>query len=333
MIMNQVKDILVFIEVRHDQVMDVSYQLLTQAHHLKNQYNAKGIDQEVVALICAKDTRAFVDDCFMYGADRVLVCDHENLAFPTSQYTSKVITQVINEYKPECVLIGATVVGRDIAPRIAINVDTGLTADATHIEVDPSEESNLLLVTRPAFGGNLYGTIVCPDFTPQMTTIRPDVFVKEKINNPKVDPERIDVDLNQEAWIQVLDHTPKPVAKYDLKKANIIVAAGRSMENNLELIENVAKTLKASVAASRGLVETGKVTKDMQVGQTGVTVRPSIYIACGISGAVQHTAGMENAQTIIAINNDPHAAIFNIATLGIVADAKEILPKIAQYIK
>lgn len=326
------KDIYVFIEVRDQHVMEVSYQLLSLSQTLKQQYAQKGIEQQVVAVLCGYHVDKHIKACHRYGADQVIVVNHKKLSFPTTQHTTKALVEIIKQHNPEVFLIGASVVGRDIAPRVAASVRTGLTADATHLEVDPSESSRLLLMTRPAFGGNLYGTIICPFTTPQMSSIRPDVFAKIDYYCPTTISKQVDIAFEEYDDVQVIKQIDKKKADVDLKKANIIIAGGRSMANHLDLLHETAAKLHASVGASRGLVETKKVSKDVQVGQTGTTVRPSIYIACGISGAVQHTAGMDQSQTIIAINTDPNASIFNIATLGIVADASQVLKKIPKYI-
>ncbi|MBS3971793.1 MAG: electron transfer flavoprotein subunit alpha/FixB family protein [Erysipelotrichia bacterium] len=327
-----VKDIFVYIEVREDHALDAGFQLLSLSQTLKEQYAAKGIAQEVVAVICGHHVEQHIADCHKYGADKVIIVDHEVLRFPTTEAITSALAKVIETYHPECFLVGATVVGRDIAPRVAARVGTGLTADATHLEVDPSEDSRLLLMTRPAFGGNLYGTIICPFSYPQMSSIRPEVFVKVVYDKPVADPIRLDFDFKPTHKIEVLERLVKHKEGADLKSAHMIVAGGRSMVNHIEKLQNFASKIDASFAASRGLVESGKVGKDIQVGQTGVSVRPALYIACGISGAAQHTAGMENAQTIIAINTDPEASIFQFSHLGVVGDAIEVLKRVEMYL-
>ncbi len=330
--MKQVKDIYVYIEMRDQIISQGSLQLLTLSQQLKKQYASKNSKQKVVAILCGYQVESFISQCYRYGADLVIVIDDKKLQYPTTQHITKALVHIINEYTPECFLISASVVGRDIAPRVAATVRTGLTADATHLEVDPSEGSTLLLMTRPAFSGNLYGTIICPSTFPQMSSIREDVFEKIEYNNPELPPIYCSIAFDQHDHVRVIQKIDRKKNDVDLTKANIILAGGRSMANCLDLLKESATQLSATLAASRGLVETLKVSKDIQVGQTGKTVRPSIYIACGISGAVQHTAGMENSQTIIAINNDPNASIFSIATLGVVADAQEVLKRIPTYL-
>ena len=328
-----VKDIYVYIEVREDKAVDAGFQLLSLSQTLKEQYAAKGISQDVVAVLCGHDVDKHIAECHKYGADKVIIVDHESLRFPTTEAITSALEKVIKTYNPECFLVGATVVGRDIAPRVAARVATGLTADATHLEVDPSDDSRLLLMTRPAFGGNLYGTIICPFSFPQMSSIRPDVFVKVVYDRPLADPIRVDFEFSPTHKIEVLSRKVKVKEGADLTSAHMIVAGGRSMVNHIEKLQAFASKINASFAASRGLVESGKVGKGIQVGQTGVSVRPALYIACGISGAAQHTAGMENAQTIVAINTDPEASIFQFSHLGVVGDAVEVLKRVEMYLK
>ena len=324
------KDIFVWIELRQNKIQDVSLQLLSEANHLQTQYKNKNINFDVVGLITGYQTQNLYDDCFKYGADKLIVCDDIKLQEVSTQHTSKAIVDIVNEYKPDSLLIGASVIGRDIAPRVAARLNTGLTADATQIEVDETPDNTLLLVTRPAFGGNLFGTIVCPNTRPQMATIRPNVFEKRELNKTKNEIIHFNTTFDSSDLVKLIKHEPKLNHSIDISKARIILSAGRSMAKHMDLIQQVADELGAEVGASRGLVETGSISKEHQVGQTGKTVRPLVYIACGISGAVQHTAGMDKAECIIAINNDPNASIFQIAHIGIVGDALTILPQLKE---
>ena len=324
------KDIFVWIELRQNKIQDVSLQLLSEANHLQTQYKNKNINFDVVGLITGYQTQSLYEDCFKYGADKLIVCDDIKLQEVSTQHTSKAIVDIVNEYKPDSLLIGASVIGRDIAPRVAARLNTGLTADATQIEVDETPDSTLLLVTRPAFGGNLFGTIVCPNTRPQMATIRPNVFEKRELNKTKNEIIHFNTTFDSSDLVKLIKHEPKLNHSIDISKARIILSAGRSMAKHMDLIQQVADELGAEVGASRGLVETGSISKEHQVGQTGKTVRPLVYIACGISGAVQHTAGMDKAECIIAINNDPNASIFQIAHIGIVGDALTILPQLKE---
>jgi len=324
------KDIFVWIELRHNKIQDVSLQLLSEANHLQTQYKSKNIEFKVVGVITGYQTKAIYDECFKYGADKLIVCENAKLQEVSTQHTTKAIVDIVNEFKPDSLLIGASVIGRDIAPRVAARLNTGLTADATQIEVDETPNSTLLLVTRPAFGGNLFGTIVCPNTRPQMATIRPNVFEKRELNKTNYEIIHFNTTFDSVDLVKLIKQEPKLSHSIDISKARIILSAGRSMAKHMDLIQQVANELGAEVGASRGLVETGSISKEHQVGQTGKTVRPLVYIACGISGAVQHTAGMDKAECIIAINNDPNASIFQIAHIGIVGDAVEILPKLKE---
>lgn len=324
------KDIFVWIELRQNKIQDVSLQLLSEANHLQTQYRNKNIDFKVVGLITGYQCQSNYDDCFKYGADKLIVCEDIKLQETSTQHTSKAIVDMVNAFKPDSLLIGASVIGRDIAPRVAARLNTGLTADATQIEVDETPESTLLLVTRPAFGGNLFGTIVCPNTRPQMATIRPNVFEKRELNKINYEIIHFNTTFDSIDLVKLIKHEPKLNHSIDISKARIILSAGRSMAKHMDLIQQVADELGAEVGASRGLVETGSISKEHQVGQTGKTVRPLVYIACGISGAVQHTAGMDKAECIIAINNDPNASIFQIAHIGIVGDALTILPQLKE---
>ena len=327
--METIKKLFVMIEIRDQQVMEVTYQLLALAQQLKQQYKSIDQSKEVVAVVMGHQVSWVVDECYRYGADSVLLVDDKKLQYPSTQHTTRALVTCVEKHCPEVLLIGATVVGRDVAPRVAASVRTGLTADAVKVEVD---SDGLLLMTRPAFGGNLYATIICPDTYPQMSSIRPDVFEKHEYLCEFKEPEVVEVLFDEVDQIEVLERIERKSEGPDLRKANVILAAGRSMADYLPLVEKTAELMNASLAASRGLVETGKVSSAYQVGQTGVTVKPSIYIACGISGALQHTAGMDQSQTIIAINNDPDAPIFGVSTLGIVGDAIEVLEAVQKHL-
>ena len=328
-----IKDIFVFIETRSSIIAEVSLQLLSEARKLKQQYIQKGMQHDVVAVLPGYQVESLTSTLFRFGADKVIICQHEKLKEASTQHTTKALSDIIHAFAPDSFLIGATVIGRDIAPRIAARVDTGLTADATIIEVDMTSDSSLLLITRPAFGGNLYGTIVCPNFRPQMATIRPNVFEKIEMDSEDKEVVHFETTFDKSDWVEILKREVQQAKANDIAKARIIVSAGRSMAKHMDLIKDFAQTINAEVGASRGLVETGVLGKDVQVGQTGKTVRPLVYIACGISGAVQHTAGMDKAECIIAINSDPNAAIFQIAHVGIVGDAVLILPKLKEELQ
>ena len=272
-----------------------------------------------------------------YGCDTVYVADAPELEYYTTLPYTKVYTDVISERKPEIVLYGATPTGRDLAPRIASQLRAGLTADCTDLQIgdhtDPSSKTtfkNLLLQIRPAFGGNIIATIVCPHARPQMATVREGVM---RLSQP--DPERqgevirVPVNLSEELQVTRILAREKEEKKVNLKGARVIVSGGAGVGSaeNFKLIRDLAHVLGAEVGASRAAVDGGFIDHDHQVGQTGTTVRPKLYIACGISGAVQHRAGMSESGRIIAINSDPNAPIFGIAHYGIVGDLNEVLPK------
>lgn len=327
------KDIFVFVEQRNGEVANVGYELISEARKLVASIPHMGF--EVVGVLLGHNIADKANDVIAHGADKCIVVDHELLEGYSTQFYTDALCAVINEFKPDSFLTGATVLGRDLAPRVAARLNAGLTADATQIEMDPEKEDEaLLLVTRPTFGGNLFGTIICPDTRPQMATIRPNVFSM----NP-VDPSRTGEIVNYtpefkdtEAKVVVKETIAKVVEGIDITKCDILVGAGRGAEECLDLVQAVADELGGALCVSRAVVDDGFADKAIQVGQTGKTVRPSLYIACGISGACQHVAGMEKSDMIIAINRDPQAEIFNIANMGFVGDVKEILPALKEEI-
>lgn len=324
--MNNTKDIFVFLEVRNDKVMDGSLQLLGESRKLVEQI--KHVDFDVVGVLLGHNVKHLAEHCFDKGADKVIVLDHEKLAHYSTQHYTNALVQVAKNYQPDSFLIAATTIGRDCAPRVAARLNTGLTADATQIEIDPeTENSTTLWVTRPAFGGNLFGTIVCPNTRPQMSTIRPNVFeeLAEK-HSSKAELIELDYTTSEEDLVVFKQRIEKPAKGVNLDKAEVILSAGRGLKDEFDLVVETAQEIGATPGASRALVDAHIAKKDFQVGQTGTTVKPRVYVAMGISGAVQHTAGMDKSEMIIAINTDPHAAIFSIANVGYVADAKKVLP-------
>ncbi len=322
------KDIYVFIEQRENKILPVSFELLNEANKLVAK--VKHLNYHVVAVVLGYNISDLTKEIIGHGADKVIVCDDELLEKYSTQYYCDVLSLVVNEYNPDSLLIGATVLGRDLAPRVSARVNTGLTADATMINVcDEDSEQALLLVTRPAFGGNLYGTIVCPNTRPQMATIRPNVFEIGAFDKTKVG-EVINFEVKITDLPQVVSTaiTKKEIKGVNIASANFIISVGRGMAKHLDVAKEVCESLNATMACSRAIVDEGLAEKEIQVGQTGTTVRPNVYIACGISGAAQHIAGMENADYIIAINTDPNAAIFSIANMGIVGDASVVLKEL-----
>ena len=247
--------------------------------------------------------------------------------YTTEAYT-KASVQLINMIKPESVLFGATTIGRDLAPRVSGRMHTGLTADCTSLDID--EENGNLLQTRPAFGGNILATIICPNHRPQMATIRPGVMMKHIVEKPKpLEVEHLKSTLvASDVNIEILETVKEKVEKKNITEAQILVSGGRGLgkKENLQNLEKLAEKLGAMVSGSRAIVDAGWLDHSFQVGQTGQTVRPEVYFACGISGAIQHVAGMEESELIIAINKNPTAPIFEVADVGIVGDVNQIIP-------
>lgn len=323
--MREYKDIFVFVEQKDGEIASVGYELISEARKITAKLSH--LDYKVVGVLLGDKTEQWANEVIGHGADRVICVSDEKLKNYTTQYYTDALMAVIDHFKPDGFLIGATVLGRDLAPRLAARADTGLTADATMIEVDTENpDAPLLLVTRPAFGGNLYGTIVCPRTHPQMATIRPNVFEICPVDEGHTgEIESFKVKLSGAPMLTTVETIEKEVSGVDITKAKIILSVGRGMQKHLDFVREVAKELGATVACSRAVVDAGYAPKELQVGQTGKTVRPNVYIACGISGAAQHMAGMEKSDYIIAINTDPNAAIFLIANLGLVGDGKQVL--------
>ena len=326
---NDGKDIYVFIEQRDKKLTEGSLELIAEACQLRD---SRDFSFKVVGVLLGQDVMTLAQEVIYYGADHVIVCDDAHLkTYETHQYTD-VLSQIIKDKHPEIFLFSGTVNGRDLAPRLSARVHTGLTADATHLSFDDEDEtSKTLLITRPAFGGNLYATIICENHKPQMATVREHVF--EKLNKDETRTGEIEYYVYPHKTydvIKVLERTEKEQAGFDLSKANVIVSAGRGVTHCLDMVKDIAQRMGGTLGASRALVDAGVINKNHQVGQTGKTVKPTIYLACGISGAVQHTAGMEKSDYIIAINTDEKAPIFDVADLGIIGDAREILPILSQ---
>lgn len=340
------KDIYVFVEQKDSQPAEVGYELINKARELVD--SAPELGYKVVGVLLGENIKDKAQDVIAHGADEVIVVDDPKLKDYSTQFYTDALTQVINHFKPSSLLTGATVLGRDLAPRVAARISAGLTADATGIEIGKDVKLNgrggvreipnddaLLLVTRPTFGGNLFGTIVCPNTRPQMATIRPKVFDMAKPDETRTG-EVIEFTpewTSEEAEVVVEGTEPKEQAAFDITKYDILVGAGRGAEGSLDLVRELADLLGGEVAATRAAVEDGYLEKERQVGQTGKTVRPTLYIACGISGAVQHVAGMEKSDYIIAINRDPEAEIFKIANQGYVGTVEQVLPVLIEEIK
>ena len=331
---SEYKDLYVFIEVHQEEVSDASLELLGEAKRLKD--GRPSLGYQVVAVILGNAKDEMLKDLGYRGADRIINLRHESLATYSTEIYTALLNKLIQDEKPDIFLIPATVLGRDLAPRLAARCDTGLTADATRLEFDPeNEESSLLYVTRPAFGGNLFGTIINETKRPQMTSIRPGVMEKlPRDKNRDFTIEKREADLGGiEDQVRILEVLHKDHMAVDIAKADIIISGGRGVGGSFHVLRECADMIGAEVGGSRAAVDEGRIGKEMQVGQTGKTVKPKVYIACGISGAVQHLAGMEKSDYIIAINKDPDAPIFSCANMGIVGDALEILPLLTREIR
>lgn len=324
------KGILVFAEQRDGVIQTVGLELIGKAKEL-----AEVLNVSVTAALIGYNVTGLAKNLVEYGADKVVVVDQAKLeVYDTEAYT-QVFKAIIDAKKPEIVLFGATTLGRDLAPRVSSRMATGLTADCTKLEI--SEETKGLEMTRPAFGGNLMATIVCPDHRPQMSTVRPGVMQKApRVEGREGEIENFSVSLDTSKMkVKVVQIVKETANKIDISEAKILVSGGRGIgsSDNFAALEAVAKEIGATVSASRAAVDAGYIEHDRQVGQTGKTVRPDIYFACGISGAIQHVAGMEESEYIVAINKDKDAPIFNVADLGIVGDANKIAPLLAEELK
>ena len=333
-------NLFVYIETEGGRIADVSLELMTKGREL-----AATLGVKTEAVVIGHQTEGIEEELARYGAETVWVADHEHFApFRTLPHTA-VLTGLIRQEQPQIVLFGATSIGRDLAPRVSSALHSGLTADCTQLEIgshtDPKtgkEYEQLLYQIRPAFGGNIIATIINPDHRPQMATVREGVMRKEACATT-VQAERKAI-----AWEQMLSDSDLTVKilhreiaerKIDIKGASIIVAGGYGMgsKENFRLVHDLAEVLGGEVGASRAAVDAGFTEHERQIGQTGVTVRPKLYIACGISGQIQHTAGMEQSALIISINSDPDAPITRIADYAITGDVKEVIPKLIKYYK
>lgn len=324
------KGVWVLVEQRQGQLQKVSLEILGKGREI-----ADKLGQELTAVLLGKDIRKEAETLIHHGADRVIVSEHDAFEPYTTEPYAKVISTLIREKKPEILMIGATTIGRDLAPRISARVKTGLTADCTALDID--EETKNLLMTRPAFGGNLMATIICPEHRPQMSTIRPGVMQKpQKDASRKGEIEIYQPELSEkDLTVEVLEVVKTVKQQVNIEEATVLVSGGRGLEckENFGLVEELAQELGGQVSASRAVVDAGWIDKDRQVGQTGKTVRPNLYFACGISGAIQHVAGMEDSDLIIAINKTADAPIFEVADMGIVGDVKKVLPALVEELK
>lgn len=319
----------VFAEQREGQLQKVSLELLGEGRKIADKLGSK-----LTALLIGSKVQNLVEDLSRHGADEVLIVDAPELEHYTTDGYTKAICELANAKKPNIIFIGATFIGRDLGPRVAARLETGLTADCTSLDVDV--ESGDLLATRPAFGGNLMATIVCPDHRPQMATVRPGVFEKLPLGENDATVENVEVKFNSnDIRTKIVEIIKEHKDIVDISEANVLVAGGRGIgsEENFKMLKELAEVMNGSIAASRAAVEKGWVDKDYQVGQTGKTVRPNIYVACGISGAIQHAAGMQDSDMIIAINKDANAPIMKIADYAIVGDVNKVVPEFIAQLK
>ncbi|CAG7839338.1 Caffeyl-CoA reductase-Etf complex subunit CarE [Clostridium haemolyticum] len=326
------KGVWVFAEQRDGELQKVALELLGKGREI-----ADKLGVELTAVLLGNKIENIANQLLSHGADKVIYAEDERLSHYTTGAYTKVICHLVEEKKPEILFIGATFIGRDLGPRVAARLHTGLTADCTAL--DTEEGTGHLLMTRPAFGGNLMATIMCTENRPQMSTVRPGVFDKLEADESRVDASKIEK-VNVELAAEDLKVTVKEVVKIakevvDIGEAEVIVAGGRGVGNkeNFAKLEELAELLGGTIAGSRAAIDNGWIDHALQVGQTGKTVRPKLYIACGISGAIQHLAGMQDSDYIIAINKDEDASIMKVADLGLVGDLNKIIPELIAQIK
>lgn len=320
----------IWVITEHDgkKVIPVTFELLGEASKLAQKRNTY-----VGAVLLGNNVKEMANELAAYGADKVYLCESPVLEHYRTEPYSEVIIDMVQKFKPEVILSGATTQGRDLAGSIATKLETGLTADCTGLEID--ETTGNLLQTRPAFGGNIMATILCPNTRPQMSTVRPKVFAVPPRQNKTPEIINFEYDVNSiNIRTEVLEYIPFE-EKISLADAEIIVSGGRGIgkPENFDILRDLSNTIGAALGASRAAVDAGWISYEHQVGQTGKTVRPIIYIACGISGSVQHLAGMKHSDIIIAINKDPEAPIFKVANYGIVGDALEVIPILTKELK
>lgn len=324
------KGVWVFAEQRDGELQKVALELLGKGREIADKMKV-----DLTAVLLGSNIDGIAKELTAYGADKVIYADSPLLKHYTTDGYTKVISELVNERKPEVVLIGASFIGRDLGPRLAAKLVTGLTADCTGLDVDA--DTNNLMMTRPAFGGNLMATIVCGDHRPQMSTVRPGVFEKlprgkEKAESvEKITPhiEKSDIKVDVQEVIKLAKDT------VDIGEAKVIVSGGRGLGNKegFEVLKQLADVLGGTIGGSRAAVDNGWIDKAYQVGQTGKTVRPTLYVAVGISGALQHLAGMQDSGYILAINKDENAAIMKVADLAVVGDYKKVVPELITQIK
>ena len=335
------KGVFVFAQQVDNKLSGIALELIGKGKDL-----AKDLDTEVTAVLVGHEVKDLADELAAYGADRVILVDDPELKEYRTEPYAHALSSVIEKYKPEIFLVGATAIGRDLGPRVSARIHTGLTADCTQLDIGdfpmnpiPGKEQlhNQLLMIRPAFGGNTIATIACPEFRPQMATVRPGVMQKApKVEGAKAVVEEFNPGFTpDDKYVEILEVVKSVVDTVDIMDAKILVSGGRGVGNpeNFKLLDDLAEVLGATVSCSRAVVDAGWKPKDLQVGQTGKTVRPNVYFAIGISGAIQHLAGMEESDLIVAINKDETAPIFDVADYGIVGDLNKIVPALTEKLK
>ena len=341
MALEDYKGVYVYAQQVDNEISPIAFELLGKAKDL-----AAPLATQVTAVLIGSGVKGLADRLAEYGADRVIVVDDPELKDYRTEPYAHALASVINEYKPEIMLVGATAIGRDLGPTVSARVATGLTADCTQLDIGdfpinpiPGQEQkkNQLLMTRPAFGGNTIATIACPDNRPQMATVRPGVMQKiDPVAGAKAEVIEFNPGFTPDNRYVTIKEVVKAVSDtVDIMDAKILVSGGRGVGSpeNFKILEDLAEALGGTVSCSRAVVDAGWKPKDLQVGQTGKTVRPNLYFAIGISGAIQHVAGMEESDIIVAINKDEDAPIFDVADYGIVGDLNKIVPQLTAAIK
>ncbi|MCR4650133.1 MAG: electron transfer flavoprotein subunit alpha/FixB family protein [Lachnospiraceae bacterium] len=341
--LEEYKGVFVFAQQVDNKVDGIAYELLGKAKEL-----AAPLNTEVTAVLIGSNVKDLCDNLAQYGADRVILVDDPELKDYRTEPYAHALASVINEFKPEIMLVGATAIGRDLGPTVSARVATGLTADCTVLEIgdfplvaipgkEAEQKHNQLLMTRPAFGGNTIATIACPDNRPQMATVRPGVMQKiEPIAGAKAEIVEFNPGFTPDNKYVEIKEIVRAVSDIkDIMDAKILVSGGRGVgsSENFKILEDLAAAIGGQVSCSRAVVDSGWKPKELQVGQTGKTVRPNVYFAIGISGAIQHVAGMEESDIIVAINKDEDAPIFDVADYGIVGDLNKIVPQLTESIK
>lgn len=339
--LEEYKGVYVFAQQVDNELSGIAFELLGKAKEL-----AKDLNTDVTAMLLGSGIKGLADQLAEYGADKVIVVDDPELKEYRTEPYAHAVSSIINEYKPEIVLVGATAIGRDLGPRVSARVATGLTADCTVLEIGdfplnpiPGQEQkhNQLLMTRPAFGGNTIATIACPDNRPQMATVRPGVMQKiDPVQGAKAEVIEYNPGFTpNNKYVEIMEVVKEISNTVDIMDAKILVSGGRGVgsKENFQILQDLADAIGGTVSCSRAVVDNGWMPKELQVGQTGKTVRPNVYFAIGISGAIQHAAGMEESDIIVAINKDETAPIFDIADYGVVGDLNKIVPKLTEELK